>query len=100
VANFVKILNKGTNDRYKGNLPLICFNCDCIGHFSNKCTHKKNKNNDEDYSNRKKTYKDKRTKKKDFKKSLCTKEDISSSNEYEVSDNETERVLFIGNRRL
>jgi hypothetical protein len=49
MANFVKILNKGTNDRYKAKFPLICFNCDGIGHFSNKCPHKKNKGNDEDY---------------------------------------------------
>jgi hypothetical protein len=42
VANFVKRLNKGTNGRYRGNLPLICFNCDGIGHFANKCPHKKN----------------------------------------------------------
>jgi hypothetical protein len=41
VAKFVKRQNKGTNDRYKGKLPLICFNCDGIGHFSNKCPHKK-----------------------------------------------------------
>jgi hypothetical protein len=34
VANFVRRLNKGTNDRYKGKLPLICFNCDGIGHFA------------------------------------------------------------------
>jgi hypothetical protein len=47
-ANFVRRLNKGTNDRYRGKLPLICFNCDCIGHFDNKCPHKKNKRNDED----------------------------------------------------
>jgi hypothetical protein len=48
VANFVRRLNKGTNDKYKGNLPLICFNCDGIGNFSNKCPQKKNKRNDED----------------------------------------------------
>ena len=48
VANFVKILNKGINNRYKGKFPLICFNCDGIVHFSNKCPHKKNKRNDED----------------------------------------------------
>jgi hypothetical protein len=41
VANFFKILNKGTNERYRGNIPFICFNCDVIGHFSNKCPHKK-----------------------------------------------------------
>jgi hypothetical protein len=88
VTNFVRRLNKGTNDRYRGKLPLICFNCDGIGHFSNKCPHKK-KRNDEGYSNRKQTYKGKRTTKKVFKKILCTKEDISSSDEDEVSDSET-----------
>jgi hypothetical protein len=28
VENFVRILNKGTKNRYRGKLPLICFNCD------------------------------------------------------------------------
>jgi hypothetical protein len=88
VANFVKRLNKGTDGRYRGKLPLICFNCDGIGHFANKCPHKK-KRNDEGYSKGKHTYKGKRTTKKVFKKSLCTKEDISSSDEDEVSDSET-----------
>jgi hypothetical protein len=94
VANFVKRPNKGTRGRYRGKLPLICFNCDGIGHFSNKCPHKK-KRNDEGYSKDKQTYKGKRTTKKVFKKSLCTKEDISSSDEDEVSDSETGRVLFM-----
>jgi hypothetical protein len=93
-TNFVRRLNKGTNDRYRGKPPLICFNCDGIGHFSNKYPHKKNRN-DEGYSNRKQTYKGKRTTKKVFKKILCTKEDISSSDEYEVSDSKTERVIFM-----
>ena len=75
---------------------MICFNCDGIGHFANKCPHKK-KINDEGYSKGKQnTYKGKRTTKKVFKKILCTKEDISSSDEDEVSDSETERVLFMG----
>ena len=73
---------------------MICFNCDGIGHFSNKCPHKK-KRNDEGYSNRKQTYKRKITTKKVFKKSLCTKEDISSSDEDEVSESETKRVIFM-----
>jgi hypothetical protein len=94
VANFIKRLSKGTNDRYRGKLPLICFNCDGIGHFSNKCPHKK-KRNDEGYSKGKHTNKGKRTTKKVFKKSLYTKEDISSPDEDEVSDNETGRVLFM-----
>jgi hypothetical protein len=90
VANFVKILN----NRYRGKLPLICFNCDGIGHFGNKCPYKK-KRNDEGYSKGKQTYKGKRTTKKVFKKILCTKEDISSSDEDEVNDSETEIVLFM-----
>jgi hypothetical protein len=94
VANFVKRLNKGTNVRYRGKLSLICFNCNGIGHFANKCPHKKKRNN-EGYSNRKQTYKGKRTIKKDFKKRLCTKEDFSSSDEDEVSDSEIEIVLFM-----
>jgi hypothetical protein len=94
VANFIKRLNKGTNGRYRGKLPLICFNCDGIGHFANKCPHKK-KRNDEGYSKGKHTYKGKRTTKKVFKKILYTKEDISSSDEDEVSDSETGRVLFM-----
>jgi hypothetical protein len=94
VPNFVKRLNKGTNGRYIGKLPLICFNCDGIGHFANKCSHKK-KRNDEGYSKGKHTYKGKRTTKKYFKKILCIKEDISSSDEDEISDSETGRVLFM-----
>jgi hypothetical protein len=94
VANFIRSLNKGTNDRYRGKIPLICFNCDGIGHFDNKCPHKK-KRNDEGYSKGKHTYKGKRTTKKVFKKILYTKEDISSLDEDEVSDNETGRVLFM-----
>jgi hypothetical protein len=42
-TNFVRRLNKGTNDMYRGELPLICFNCDDIDHFANKCPHKKKK---------------------------------------------------------
>jgi hypothetical protein len=93
VANFVKRLNKGTDSRYRGKIPLICFNCDGISHFSNKCPYKK-KRNDEGYSKGKQTYKGKRTTNKVFMKILCTKEDISSSDEDEVSDIETERVSF------
>ena len=70
------------------------FNYDGIGHFSNKCLHKKKRNN-EGYSKGRQTYKGKITTKKVFKKNLYTKEYISSSDEYEVSDNETGRVLFM-----
>jgi hypothetical protein len=72
VANFVKRLNKGTNGKYRGKIPLICFNCDGIGHFANKCPHKK-KINDEGYSKCRQTYKGKRTTKKVFKKTFAPK---------------------------
>jgi hypothetical protein len=94
VTNFVKRLNKGTGGRYRGKLPLIYFNFDGIGHFSNKCPYKKNIN-DEGYSKGKQTYKGKRTTKKVLKKILCTKEDISSLDEDEVNDSETKIVLFM-----
>jgi hypothetical protein len=58
VANFIKRLNKGTNGRYRGKLPLICLNCDGVGHFANKCPHKK-KRNDEGYLKGRQTYKGK-----------------------------------------
>jgi hypothetical protein len=95
VANFVKRLKKGTDDRYKGKLPLIYFKCDGIGHFSNKFPHKKKKIHEEDDSNNKQTYKGKITKNKVFKKNFCTKEDLSSSNKDEVSESEIERVIFM-----
>ena len=36
-ALFIKKIEKGT-DKYKGKLPLKCFNCGRIGHFVSKCT--------------------------------------------------------------
>jgi hypothetical protein len=57
VVNFVKRLNKGTNDRYRGKLPLICFNCDGIGHFANKYPHKKKRNDEVSNRRRKKILK-------------------------------------------
>jgi hypothetical protein len=43
----------------------------------------------------KKTYKGKRTKMNFFKKSFCTKEDNTSSDEDEVSESDIERVIFM-----
>jgi hypothetical protein len=88
VTNFIKRLNNITNNRYRGKIPLICFNCDGIGHFSNKCPDKKRRN-DEGYSKGKHSYKGRRNTKKVFNKILCTKEDILSSDEDEVSDSDT-----------
>jgi hypothetical protein len=76
VANFVRRLNKGTNGRYRGKLSLICFNCNGIGHFANKCPHKKNKRNDEDYSNSNKHIKAKEPQRKFSKKTYAPKKTL------------------------
>jgi len=72
VANFVKRLNKGTNGRYIGKLPLICFNYDGLGHFAKKCSYKKKKNY-EGYSKGKKTYKGKKPQRKVSRKAYAPK---------------------------
>jgi uncharacterized coiled-coil protein SlyX len=83
MENFVRKLKRGT-DKYKGMLPLKCFNCGGIGHFSSKCPHKnKESDEEEDPKKKKKNQKGRRNKKKFFKKSLCTQEDSSSSDEDE-----------------
>jgi hypothetical protein len=72
VANFIKRLKKGTNDKYKGKLPLIYFNCDGIGHFANRCPHKK-KRNDEGYSKGRKHIKVKELQRKFSRKKFAPK---------------------------
>jgi hypothetical protein len=63
VVNFVRRLKRGT-DKYKGMLPLNCFNCDGVGHFANKCPYKKKKGNEEyDSKNKKQIQKGRRNKK-------------------------------------
>jgi hypothetical protein len=98
VENFVRKLKRGTN-KYKGMLPLKCFNCDGIGHFSSKCPYAKNKGSDEEEDPKKKKKNQKgdkrRNKNKFFKKSFYSKEDNSSSDEDDDSDNDSERVLFM-----
>jgi hypothetical protein len=95
VANFVRRMKRGTG-KYKGMLPLKCFNCDGVGHFSNKFPYKKKKGNEEDDSKEKnKIQKGRRNTNIFFKKSLCTKEDSSSSDGDEVNENDIEHVLFM-----
>jgi hypothetical protein len=98
MANFVRKLKRGT-DKYKGMLPLKCFNCGKIGHFSTKCPYAKNSDSDEEEDPKKENKYQKGNKKGDkrkvFKKNLYSREESSSSDEDDDSDSDSERVLFM-----
>jgi hypothetical protein len=66
----VRRLKKGSG-KYQGKMPFKCFNYGKIGHFANKCPHKKHDQN----SKGEEKYKSKRF---DRKKSLCVNNDYSS----------------------
>jgi hypothetical protein len=77
-TKFVRRLKKGSN-KYKGKLPFKCFNCGKIGHFSNKCPHKRKdqENDDEEKHKHKNFFKENNFK----KKSLCVNNDDDPSND-------------------
>jgi hypothetical protein len=81
---FVRRLKKGSG-KYQGKLPFKCFNCGKIGHFANKCPHKKHDQN----SKGEKKFKSKRF---DKMKSLCVNndgsEDTDSDSSFEDKVNE------------
>jgi hypothetical protein len=66
----VKRLKKGSG-KYKGKLPFKFFNCGRIGHFANKCPHKKH---DQNYEGEEKH----KSRRFDKNKSLCVNNDDSS----------------------
>jgi hypothetical protein len=101
ITNFVRKLKRGT-DKYKGMLPLKCFNCGKIGHFANKCPYAKKSDSDEEEDPKKEKKYQKGNKKGDkrkaFKKNLYSREDSSSSDEDDESDSDSERVLFMATK--
>lgn len=78
--------------KYKGKLPLVCFYCGEIVHFSTKFPHK-----NKQFTKGKKGQRNfnKQGKKKGFKKKILSKEDSSSSEEETESDEENKERVFL-----
>ena len=76
LAQFVRRLKRGS--KLKGKYPLICFNCGRIGHYTAKCPHKHDSNDERDS-------KMMMHKKKGFnKKKFFSKQDESDEDEFLV----------------
>jgi hypothetical protein len=101
IANFVKKLKRRT-DKYKGIIPLKCFNFGKIGHFVNKCSYaKKSDSGEQEDPKKEKKYQKgnkKGDKRKAFKKNMCSREDGSSSDEDDEDDSDSERLLFMATK--
>jgi hypothetical protein len=93
-AKFIKKLKKGIG-KYKGKIPLICFNYGKIGHFANKCPYPKKEESDDERTlkNQKKTKTNNEKKFYKKKKTFFTQEDNRSSEENEEDELE---LLFMG----
>jgi hypothetical protein len=75
VANFIRRMTRGT-DKYKGKIPLICFDCDGVGHFANKFPHKKKKRNGEDDPKNKKIQRGKTNKQTKLRKYFAPRKTV------------------------
>jgi hypothetical protein len=89
-AKFVKRLKKGSG-KYKGKLPFKCFNYGKIGHFANKCPHKRKDQtcDDEEKHKHKNFFKENNFK----KKSLCVNND-DEDNDSSIEDKLNDFILM------
>jgi hypothetical protein len=92
-ANFVKNLKRGTG-KYKGKLPLKCFDCGRIGHFSSKCPFNKHYDGEEESNIKTKEYK--KMYKKPFQRNSYKKKSLFIKNNSESSGiDESDEILDI-----
>ncbi|XP_042518445.1 uncharacterized protein LOC122092169 [Macadamia integrifolia] len=99
---------KKDRGKYKGKLPLKCFNCDGIGHFSSKCPKNDKLSDSEDEDAQESKFKKGKKKfipkRRNFKKkSLISKKCKSSleesSKDYNELDDELSETLFMEERK-
>ena len=87
-ALFIKKLERGTR-KYKGNIPLKCFNCGKIGHYASKCPYPKQDDiDDEEPCNHKKYQNNKTIYKKKFKNQKKTIYSMNDSCSDDSSEDE------------
>ena len=91
---FIKKLKRGIH-KYKGKIPLKCFNCVIIEHFASKFPYPKQDNNNEREAS-KKLKKGKTKNKKNFKEKMKILYTMKYSEDENISGGEETKILLMG----